>query len=48
MLNADVDSFLNVPVSNTFVDDDADGRFRYVVNDAGFAVVDLMRHAWRR
>lgn len=45
MLDADVDPFLNVPVSDALVDDDPDGGFSHVVDDTGFAMVDFMRHA---
>ncbi len=44
MLDADVDPFLNVPVSHALVDDDPDGGFGHVVDDTGFAVIDFMRH----
>lgn len=44
MLYPDVDSLLHVAVANPFVEDDADGGFGDVVDDAGFAVVDLVWH----
>ena len=45
MLNADIDSLLDVPVANSLVDYDADGGFGDIVDDAGFTVVNFMRHA---
>lgn len=45
MLDADVDPFLNVPVSHALVDDDPNRGFGHVVDDTGFAVIDFMRHA---
>ena len=45
MFSANVDSFFDVPVADAFVDDDTNSGFGYVVDDAGFAVVDLVRHA---
>lgn len=45
MFDADVDSLFDVPVSDTFVDDDADGGFCDVVDDTGFTVVDFVGHA---
>lgn len=48
MLDADVDTFLNIPVSHALVDDDSNSGFSHVVDDTGFAVVDFMRHAEER
>ena len=48
MLDANIDSFFDIAITNAFVNDDPNCRFCYVVDNAGFAVVDLMRHAgWR-
>ena len=45
MFDADVDSLFDVPISDTFVDDNADSGFGDVVDDAGFAVVNFVGHA---
>lgn len=45
MLDPDIDSFLDVSVAHSFVDDDPYGGFCDVVYDAGFAVVDFVGHA---
>ena len=45
MLDADVDSLLNVPVANTLVYYDSHCGFGDIVDDAGFAVVDFVWHA---
>lgn len=45
MLGADVDSFFDVAVADTLVDDDADGGFGDIVDDARLAVVDLAGHS---
>lgn len=46
MLNADVDSLLDVPVADSLVDYDAHCGFGDIVDDAGFAVVNFVRHAF--
>lgn len=45
MLNADIDSLLDVPVADSLVDYDTHGGFGDIVDDAGFTVVNFMRHA---
>ena len=45
MLDADVDSLLNVPVANSLVDYDPNCGFGDIVDDAGFAVVNFVWHA---
>lgn len=45
MLDTDVDSFFNVPITNPLVDYDANGGLCDVVNDPSFAVVDFVGHA---
>ena len=45
MLDADVDSFLNVPVADSLVDYDSHRGFGDVVDDTGFAMVNFVRHA---
>ena len=45
MFNADVDSLLDVPVADSLVDYDAHGGFGDVVDDAGFTMVNFVRHA---
>ena len=44
MLNSQVHSLLEISVTDFLVDDDSDGGFGHVVNDAGFAVVDFVGH----
>lgn len=45
MLDADIDSLLDIPVADSLVDYDAYGGFGDIVDDAGFTVVNFMRHA---
>lgn len=45
MLGADVDSFFDVAVANTFVNDDADSGFSDIVDNARLAVIDLAWHS---
>lgn len=45
MLDANVDSLLNVSVADSLVDDDAESGLCHVVDNAGFAVVDFVGHA---
>lgn len=45
MLYADVDSLFDVAITDSLVDDHANGGFGYVVDDAGFAMVDFVGHA---
>ena len=44
VLDADVHSLLHVAVSDFLVDNDADSRPGYVVDDTGLAVVDFVGH----
>ena len=44
MLDANIDPLLDVPVSNSLVNYDADGGLRHVVDYAGLAVVDFVGH----
>ena len=44
MLNTDVDTFLNVAVSNDFVDDDTDGMWGNVVNDTSSSVTMYIKY----
>lgn len=45
MLNADIDSLLDVPVADPLVDYDTYCRLGDIVDDAGFAVVNFVGHA---
>lgn len=45
MLDPDVDSLLDVPIADSFVDDDPDRGLGNVIDDSSFAVVDFVRHA---
>jgi len=45
VFDAEVDTLLDVTVADLLVEDDADSGLGNVVDDAGFAVVDLVRHA---
>ncbi len=42
MFGADVDTLLDVAVTDLLVKDDTDCRFRDVVDDTGLAVVDFV------
>jgi hypothetical protein len=44
VFNADVDALLHVSVSDLLVEDDSDGGFGDVVDDASLSVVDLVWH----
>ena len=46
MLDSDIHALFDVPVADSLVDYDAHGGLRYVVDDAGFAVVDFVGHAF--
>ncbi len=45
MLDADIDSLLDVPVANSLVYYDTNCGFGNIVDDAGFAVVNFVGHA---
>lgn len=45
MLDTDVDSLLDVSIADSLVDYDAHCGFGDIVDDAGFAVVNFVRHA---
>lgn len=44
VFDSDVDALLNIPISHSPVKDNADGRFRHVVDNTGLAMVDLVWH----
>ena len=44
MFGSDVDALLNVTIADALVENDTNGRFCHVVDDASFAVVDFERH----
>ena len=44
MLDADIDSLLEIAVADLLVDDDADGGLGHVVHDARLAVVHFVGH----
>lgn len=46
MLDPQIHALLDVPIADFLVEDDADGGLGDVVDDAGFAVVDFVRHAF--
>lgn len=46
MLDADIDSLLDVPVADSLVDYDTHCGLGDIIDDAGFAVVDFMGHAF--
>lgn len=47
MLDPNIDSLFDIPVSHTFVDDDSNSGFRYIIDDARLAMVDFMGHTNR-
>ena len=44
MFDANIDALLDVSITDTLVDDDANSGLGDIVDDAGFAVVDFVRH----
>ena len=46
MLDPDIDTLLDIAVADSLVDYDANGRFSNIIDDAGFAVVDFVGHAF--
>ncbi len=46
MLDADIDSFFDVSITDSFVNYDADGGFGDIVDNTGFAMVDFVGHAF--
>lgn len=45
MLDSDVDSLLDVPIADLFVDDYSNGRLCNIVHHPSLAMVDFVRHA---
>ena len=44
VLNANIDALLHVSVAHWLVEDDTDGGFRHVVDDASLSVIDFVWH----
>jgi hypothetical protein len=47
VLNADIDTLLDVAVLDLLVDDDADGALGDVVDDTSLSVVDLVSNLYQ-